>query len=68
MAKTKTYGRRMLKELCETAREKGIMVSFSIDENAKYVLKRGKKKYNPPTAAAACHYVKGMIDVVDIKS
>jgi hypothetical protein len=68
MAKTKTYGRKMLQELCRSARKNGIMVYFSIDENAKYVINLGEKRYNPPTAAAACHYVKGMIDVVNITS
>lgn len=68
MAKIKTYGRKMLKELCTMANSKGIKVSFHTDEDAKYVIKRGHKRYRPPTAAAACHYVQGMIDVVDIKS
>jgi N-acetylglutamate synthase-like GNAT family acetyltransferase len=66
--KTKTYGRKMLKDLCAVANEKGIKVAFHINQDAKYVITRGRKSYNPPTAAAACHYVQGMIDVVDIKS
>lgn len=68
MPKVKTYGRKMLKRLCVTANAKGIKISFHTDEDAKYVIKRGHKRYHPPTAAAACHYVQGMIDVVDIKS
>jgi len=63
MAKVKTYGRKKLKELCIVANEKGIKVSFHTDEDAHYVIKRGGKRYHPPTAAAACHYVQGMIDV-----
>jgi hypothetical protein len=68
MVKVKTYGRKMLNDLCETANKKGVKVSFHIDQSAKYVIKLGKKRYNPPSAAAACHYVKGMIDIVSIKS
>jgi hypothetical protein len=68
MSKVKTYGRKLLNDLCERANTKGVKVSFHIDQNAKYVIRLGKKRLPMPTAAAACHRVQGMIDIVSIKS
>ena len=69
MAKSKQslYGRKALKDLCSTAKEKGIPIGFHTNEDAKYVLTRGKKKITMPTAAAACHFVMGMLEVGNIK-
>jgi hypothetical protein len=67
-AKVKVNGRKMLKKLCGTAKEKGIPIGFHINENAKYVLTRGKRKLQMPTASAACHFVMGMIEAANIKS
>ena len=66
--KSKTFGRKMLRDLCKIANEKGIKIGFHINQDAKYVLVRGKKKNAMPTASAACHFIMGMIEVVNIKS
>jgi len=66
--KVKVNGRKRLKGLCDTAKQKGIPIGFHTNEEAKYVLVRGKRKLTMPTASAACHFVMGMLEVVNIKS
>ncbi len=66
--KTKVYGRKMLKDLCAAANTKGLPINFHINPDAKYVLTRGKRKIQMSSASNACHFVMGMIEVVNIKS
>jgi hypothetical protein len=61
MPKNVSYGRPMLKKLTEKAKSRGVDVSFYIDDNGKYVIKKGKRLYNPPTAVTACHFMMGVI-------
>lgn len=63
MPKNVSYGRPLMKKLAEQAKVRGVNVRFFTDENGKYVIKKGKKTYNPPTAIAACHFMMGIIAV-----
>ena len=59
---TKTsYGRPMMKSLVDRAKAMGNTVSFYINENGKYVINDGSEVHRPPTAAAACHFMLGMV-------
>lgn len=57
------YGRPYLRRLVQTARQLDIKVSFHNNEDGKYIITTANGVRRPPTAAAACHFVLGMIDV-----
>ena len=56
-----SYGRPLMKSLAEQAKAMGNTVSFYINENGKYIINDGTSLHRPPTAAAACHFMMGMI-------
>jgi hypothetical protein len=56
------YGRPLMRKLVAQAKNLGISVDFHIDADGRYVVKTSRDIYVPPTAAAACHLVMGMID------
>jgi len=60
---TKIYGRPALKKLVEEARQLNIAVDFFINSDGEYVIITAGGKTYPPTAAAACFFVAGMVDL-----
>jgi hypothetical protein len=56
-----SYGRPLLKKLTEQARRLGNNIGFYIDDSGKYVIRDGLEIHRPPTAAAACFFMKGVI-------
>ena len=56
-----SYGRPMMKALTQKANDLGNKVRFHINEDGKYVINDGEKMIKPPSAAAACHFLMGMV-------
>lgn len=56
-----SYGRPMMKALTEKANALGNTVKFHINEDGKYVINDGEQVIKPPSAAAACHFLMGMV-------
>jgi hypothetical protein len=63
----KTYGRPALKKLVEAANMLNIAVDFYINRDGEYVITTGANKVFPPTAAAACFFVSGMINLAHVR-
>jgi hypothetical protein len=59
--KKNSYGRPMMKKLVTQANALGNKVKFHINEDGKYVINDGEQIIKPPTAAAACHFLMGMV-------
>jgi hypothetical protein len=62
------YGRPLLRNLVATANAMNINVSFIIDMDRHYVVKFNNRNYYPPTAAAACWFVEGIIELQKSKA
>jgi len=56
-----SYGRPRMKELTEKANALGNTVKFHINQDGKYVINDGEQVIKPPSAAAACHFLMGMV-------
>lgn len=61
------YGRPLMRKLVGEANSLGIAVSFYNDQDGRYVIKTTNGVSFPPTAAAACHFVMGMIELAKIR-
>lgn len=59
----KTFGRPLLKKLVVEAQSLGVSVDFHIDMNGHYIVRTARAASPAPTAAAACYFVRGMIDL-----
>ena len=62
-----SYGRPLLRKLVREASLLGITVNFYIDEDGQYIIRTIRDMYAPPTAAAACHFVMGMIELARVR-
>jgi hypothetical protein len=60
-SKKGSYGRPMMKALAQKANDLGNKVKFHINEDGKYIINDGEQVIKPPSAAAACHFLMGMV-------